>query len=583
MALRDRPRHPQDEYDEYLEEGEYAYDRPRIRDREASDRRRSYDDDGHSLASSHRSHRSRRTSHQPRAASPARSALSALTEDNLKALTVVSKKPTPSAAGQGYRAPYAETAHQDMQVSRPGLVHAATMPVQSGNQSLVPGQLTKSNSDMVVPKRKKEIDMDLAYGSLPPDLAHRHDLDPVDEKSADAGPVDEPNATPEEAQALTLIEKIESFLDEAHCVHHSATNMISQLQQTPETAATVALTLAELSSLLGKMSPGFLGVLKGGSPAIFALLASPQFMIAAGVAVGVTVVMFGGWKIVKKIQNAATRQLEAPMTAAAGGALPPNAAANTGGGEASTNYEEAIVIDEELEEELSTIDTWRRGISVYEGDTDIESADIELMSQQADRVLRERASMRFDLDDREVEPDDSISSVGIAKSSSGRSHHGSRGHRSHRRHHDDEEPEIPERRGSRLKESHRAESEVSYRSDRSHRSERSHRSHRERERDRDDRGDRERDRDSRSEHGSSVSRSSRHSRRAIEDGRAEDESVVGDGVVKKKKNNMLKTLFKKMKEKERDGQSVVGGRSVVSVSKEKMGSSRSSRAMSVMV
>jgi len=408
-------------------------------------------------------------------------------------------------------------------------------------------------------------------------------LDPVDEKSADAGPVDEPNATPEEAQALTLIEKIESFLDEAHCVHHSATNMISQLQQTPETAATVALTLAELSSLLGKMSPGFLGVLKGGSPAIFALLASPQFMIAAGVAVGVTVVMFGGWKIVKKIQNAATRQLEAPMTAAAGGALPPNAAANTGGGEASTNYEEAIVIDEELEEELSTIDTWRRGISVYEGDTDIESADIELMSQQADRVLRERASMRFDLDDREVEPDDSISSVGIAKSSSGRSHHGSRGHRSHRRHHDDEEPEIPERRGSRLKESHRAESEVSYRSDRSHRSERSHRSHRERERDRDDRGDRERDRDSRSEHGSSVSRSSRHSRRAIEDGRAEDESVVGDGVVKKKKNNMLKTLFKKMKEKERDGQSVVGGRSVVSVSKEKMGSSRSSRAMSVMV
>lgn len=134
--------------------------------------------------------------------------------------------------------------------------------------------------------------MNLAYGSIPPDLADRVDLDPAYQ------------AAEKETKARNLVGKIEDLLVEAQCLHHTATHIIEHLQGKPEAAAAVALTLAELSALLGKMSPSFLAVIKGGSPAIFALLASPQFLIAAGLTVGVTVVMFGGWKIIKRIKEA---------------------------------------------------------------------------------------------------------------------------------------------------------------------------------------------------------------------------------------------------------------------------------------
>ncbi|CAK7245235.1 MAG: hypothetical protein STHCBS139747_006808 [Sporothrix thermara] len=161
--------------------------------------------------------------------------------------------------------------------------------------------------------------MDLAYGDIPPDLGLRVDLDPVDH---------------------------------------------------PEAAAAVALTLAELSALLSKLSPAFLGAVKGGSPAVFALLASPQFLIGTSIAVGVTVILFGGWKIVKRISEVRTAREDAKLAFESADQAKAQQQPNMGSGPvpalAASNapalcpeaYDEALV----LEEELSTIESWRRGI-----------------------------------------------------------------------------------------------------------------------------------------------------------------------------------------------------------------------------
>jgi hypothetical protein len=381
--------------------------------------------------------------------------------------------------------------------------------------------------------KKKSIDMDLAYGNIPPDLASRVDLDPGYKHASE--PQD-----PQEAQALTLMDRIEDFLEEAHCVHHTASTMIEHLQRNPEAAAAVALSLAELSTLIGKMSPAFLGFLKGGSPAVFALLASPQFLIGTSIAVGVTVVMFGGWKIVKRIKDsAAARTLEAPlemraslpspappMSAAAYRALPPAPA-----GTSATSYDEALVLRDVVE--LSSIETWRRGIVPFSDDG--ESADVELMSREAERALKER----FDRDLDEVEPCDSVSQVSRARSDrsrrSYRTHRSSASRRHHHSHRDREEDlEIPERKSSAgKKDKDGGASEAA--TEKSHRSHRSSRS----------RGRHE---------GSAVSRSSKHTSKtglkAIEEGDGGDDSGSAAGKPKEKKRDMIKQLFKMKKDKE---------------------------------
>ena len=124
------------------------------------------------------------------------------------------------------------------------------------------------------------------------------------------------------------------LLDEANCAQHSVKAMIEHLQKNPDAMAAVALTLAEISNIAAKMAPGALTALKGSAPAVFALLASPQFLIAAGVGIGVTVVMLGGYKIIKKIK-----------------------AKNAAGKEGS--MDEALEIDGE---EVGRIKAWRRGI-----------------------------------------------------------------------------------------------------------------------------------------------------------------------------------------------------------------------------
>lgn len=521
---------------EYYDYGPDDYYDDDVYDRYASsDRRRSHDD-GHSRTSSHRSYRSRR-SHRHRSASQSRPAL---TESNLRTHSEVSTTGPPAAA-KVYRSPYAETAPRDTALSRPSLYHAATASAisqQLNHAAVAPSSYTGSASPVSTPrqsmlvhrprseatvnKKSKEIDLNLAYGNIPPDLASRVDLDVCHEDEQD-------NLSPawespvayqgEEQEARTLMARIEAFLDEAHCLHHSATAIIAHLQGNPEAAAAVALTLAELSALLGKLSPAFLTVVKGGSPAVFALLASPQFLIAAGVAVGVTVVMFGGWKIVKRIREAKKEREDAMAFEAQQQGNPDHApyepfAPAAVYGVAGSGFDEALV----LEEELSTIESWRRGIVPFGED---ESADMELISPEAERRRREDKG-----DD--IAPDDSASRSGRTEKSS-RSHRTSKttqrsGHSHHRsslRHKAGDQDYIPERKSSKGFKTREGADNESERSG-------SHRSHK-------------------------SSRSNKTEKTAVKaiEGSSKDTGNTLDVVLQKgKKPNMLKTLFKKKKERE---------------------------------
>jgi len=93
--------------------------------------------------------------------------------------------------------------------------------------------------------------------------------------------------------------------------------------------------------------------MKGSSPAVFALLASPQFLIAGGVAVGVTIVAFGGFKIIKKIQ--AKKAIEVP------------------------GMDEMV----EIGGDVSRIDNWRRGIAEEQEQSIGTSVDGEFITPHA--------------------------------------------------------------------------------------------------------------------------------------------------------------------------------------------------------
>lgn len=554
---------------------------------------------------SHRSHGSRRyRSHDrgsevrsERGGRPRRSG-EALTVANLERLTEVGST-APSRAPIGYHSPYAETARGSMALSRPNLnpsgVYSGALDAypQGGGMAVANRTLSEPNlaqpmpSDLAeVPKKKKDIDMNLAYGSLPPDLQERVDLDP------NYGPDNEEEEEEEEAEGL--IEKIEGLLDEAQCMQHSATAIMEQLQQSPERAAAVALTLAKLSTIVGKMTPAFAGALKGSSPAVFALLASPQFLIATGVAVGVTIVMFGGWKIVKRVREQKAKEealayemAQMNINAAAAAAQPqqefygydnqfhpedahqyyqqqrpptvhPRAHSETGHSQRS--MDEALVLDEV--EELSTIESWRRGIVPFGED---QSADMELISPKANRAIKERwrQESEFDIrDDVTVTASDSVSQAGGRRRR--KPHHGgstggsgrsevskARSHRSYRSHRDSEVPDRKSSRGLRREDAIPEEDEdaKSSHSSRSHksssRSQASHASHK----------------SSKSKH------TSRAGVKAIEDG-SRDKSDTLSSILsgsksdvgrekEKKAANMLISMFRKKKERERKAASVL--------------------------
>lgn len=198
-----------------------------------------------------------------------------------------------------------------------------------------------------------DIDMDLAYGELPPPLPERKYDNEVELREKMTG--------------------LQRLLDECNCVQHSVTATIDNLQKNPEALAAVALTLAEISNIAAKMAPGALTALKGSFPAVIALLASPQFMIAAGVSVGVTVIAFGGYKIIKKIK--AKKEGEEGMLL-------------EDGREPDLPVSEA----DELRE-ISSIERWRRGIADVEAESLGTSVDGEFVTPQATRTLIEEGGL----------------------------------------------------------------------------------------------------------------------------------------------------------------------------------------------
>ena len=223
-------------------------------------------------------------------------------------------------------------------------------------------ELVRRNSDQVPPSPRQTkrsssepyIDMDLAYGDIPP---------PLPDKKYDDGELKE------KASKITML------LDEANCLQYSATAMIENLQKNPDALAAVSLTLAEISAIVSKMGPGVLTTLKGAFPAVAALLMSPQFMIAGGVAVGVTIVALGGYKIIKKIQQ----QKEDDMAMGGPVQMPIPMQARA--------VEEPYQLDELETRELSRIDLWRRGIADVEAESSGCSVDGEFITPAATRQL----------------------------------------------------------------------------------------------------------------------------------------------------------------------------------------------------
>ncbi|KAI9672934.1 MAG: hypothetical protein M1817_003098 [Caeruleum heppii] len=181
------------------------------------------------------------------------------------------------------------------------------------------------------------VDMDLAYGEVPPPL-------PMGPPIAD-----------EELRGLML--KASAIMDEIECVQHSVSTIIASLQRNPDALAAVALTLAEISNVAAKLAPGALTAMKGTFPAVVALLASPQFLIAAGVGVGVLVVALGGYKVIKKIQ--------------------------------ARNTDEGMLGLQEITTDVNRIEMWRQGIEPTDDGASIDtSVEAEFITPGALAIQR---------------------------------------------------------------------------------------------------------------------------------------------------------------------------------------------------
>ncbi|OCT53465.1 hypothetical protein CLCR_10200 [Cladophialophora carrionii] len=188
-----------------------------------------------------------------------------------------------------------------------------------------------------------DIDMDLAYGDFHPESLM---LDPKTEQKL------------QKQEMSSLVLKCKMLIDEANCAQHSVRAIIAHLQGNPDAMAAVALTLAEISNLASKMAPGALAAFKAGAPSVFAMLAAPEFLIAVGVGVGITVVMFGGYKIIKKIKAHVS------------------------------DKEENELVDEMLDvRELDRIEHWRRGIPDAETASVATSVEGEFITPMAARSM----------------------------------------------------------------------------------------------------------------------------------------------------------------------------------------------------
>ncbi|KAA8644297.1 hypothetical protein EYZ11_008201 [Aspergillus tanneri] len=225
------------------------------------------------------------------------------------------------------------------------------------------------------------VDMDLAYGDFHPSALTRQ---PSAAQNGQLQKIEDPELN-------GLVGRAQWLLEEANCVHHSATHTISHLQKNPDAMAAVALTLAEISNLATKMAPAALSALKAAAPSVFALLASPQFLIAAGVGLGATIVMFGGYKIIKQIQGGKNKEIGAPSDP-----------------KQQESMDDMMEINTEC---LSNVEMWRRGVADAEEHSVGTSVDGEFITPTAAamsgidittaRMTRD-PRFKFDNDDRSM-------------------------------------------------------------------------------------------------------------------------------------------------------------------------------------
>jgi hypothetical protein len=187
--------------------------------------------------------------------------------------------------------------------------------------------------------RSSSFDEHLAYGDLPPL--------PAPERAGET-----------EAELRGKMSRLNQLLDEAQCLHYSATATIEHLQKNPDALAAVALTLAEISAMITKVAPSALASMKMAFPAVVALLTCPEFLIAGGVAVGITVVMLGGYKIIKHLTSA-------------------------------KQGTDDVTELRELQQDLSRIEVWRRGIADEQASSVATRADGEFVTPGAERRLLE--------------------------------------------------------------------------------------------------------------------------------------------------------------------------------------------------
>ncbi|KAL2861527.1 hypothetical protein BJX68DRAFT_260346 [Aspergillus pseudodeflectus] len=290
----------------------------------------------------------------------------------LKALQNYTIDDSPSvASSRRSRSRHHQSSHRHHHRSRAGSVYEQDLhsSPQGRAESIYgpPGEMVRRHTHHDIAVRQPEdrrpptsrsksdahIDMDLAYGEFHPSAIARQ---PSPRRGQQLQTIDDPELS-------GLVTRAQWLLEEANCVQHTATATISHLQKNPDAMAAVALTLAEISNLATKMAPSALAMLKTAAPAVWALLASPQFLIAAGVGLTATIVMFGGYKIVKQMQSSSN-----------------NKGAEVEAVEHSAHMDEMIEFNTDC---LSSVEMWRRGVADAEAESAGTSVDGEFITPRA--------------------------------------------------------------------------------------------------------------------------------------------------------------------------------------------------------
>ncbi|KAK6337206.1 hypothetical protein TWF718_009988 [Orbilia javanica] len=110
-----------------------------------------------------------------------------------------------------------------------------------------------------------------------------------------------PEVDEEDDHLTALFTQVQDIIDHAAAAQSSVVTLVDALRREPETLAMVGLTLAEISTIIAKLSPAALAGAQLNWPVVFTFLASPQFAIVAGGVIGTTVILLGGYKIIKKM------------------------------------------------------------------------------------------------------------------------------------------------------------------------------------------------------------------------------------------------------------------------------------------